>query len=369
MKIFFIPVLLVLIAVSCTSSDPEQESQESLENIIFLIGDGMGLSAVTTTFYFGDESSEFKRFHHIGLVNTSSAVHKVGESASTGTAMSTGTKTYRHALGLGVDRDTLKNIIEFVSEMGWSTGLIATSSVTHATPASFYAHVGNRYDDEEEVAVQLLHSEVDFFAGGGIQFFNKREDHANLFKTAEQNGFTLDTIALINPSALSADQKYGYLLAEEGMPSIPGGRGDFLPEATSLALDYLSLDEAGFFLMVEGSYIDKAGHDNDGDRLLAEVDDFEKAISVAMDFAEQHGNTLVVVTADHETGGLALAPEYDEATGKHNYENIELAFATGKHSATLCPVFAFGPGAEKFMGIYDNNQLFHKMLELVRSGE
>ena len=120
--------------------------------------------------------------------------------------------------------------------------------------------------------------------------------------------------------------------------------------------------------MVEGSQIDWAGHDNDADGLIEEMLDFEKAISVAMDFAEKNGNTLVVVTADHETGGAALAAWHDQETGKSDYAIIQPAFATGGHSATLIPVFAYGPGAEEFMGIYENTELFHKMVRLAGKG-
>jgi len=142
------------------------------------------------------------------------------------------------------------------------------------------------------------------------------------------------------------------------------GRGDFLPEATSLAINYLSRDEDGFFLMVEGSQIDWAEHDNDAEGLITEMLDFEKAISVAMDYAEKNGNTLVVVTADHETGGATLAAWHDEETGASDYRIIQPVFATGGHSATLVPVFAYGPGAEEFTGIYENTELFHKMARL-----
>jgi len=371
MKSAVVIMLLGGLAFSCSSPEkeskaPEKESKAP-ENIIFLIGDGMGLSAVSTTFYFGDQPPEFIRFHQIGLSRTSSATHKITDSAASGTAMAAGKKTYNGAIGLDTLKSPIKNITETVSELGWSTGVVATSSVTHATPASFYAHVEQR-KMEEQIARQLLDSQIDYFAAGGIDYFNRRSDGKDLFKNAEMNGFTMDTTAFIDPSALSADQKYGFLLAAGGMPSMLDGRGNFLPEATSLAIDYLSLNENGFFLMVEGSQIDWAEHDNDADGLIAEMLDFEKAISVAMDYAEKNGNTLVVVTADHETGGATLDAWHDEETGASDYNIIQPAFATEGHSATLVPVFAYGPGAEEFTGIYENSELFHKMARLAGNG-
>ena len=336
-------------------------------HIIFMIGDGMGLSAVSTTFYFGDGISVFSDFPVIGLINTSSATHKVTESAASGTAMSSGTKTYNGAIGVDTDRHAVKNITEVVTKLGWSTGVISTSSITHATPATFYAHVLQR-SMEEWIASQLVVSGIDFFAGGGIQFFTKRSDGFNLLPTAASQGFIIDTSSLATPGSLDPGKKYGFLLAPDGMPTIQAGRGDFLPSATALAIEYLSNNENGFFLMVEGSQIDWAGHNNDTEYLVSEMLDFEKTIAVALEFARKDGNTLVVVTADHETGGFALGPGHNEKTGTYDYSVIDPLFATGSHTATLIPVFAYGPGAEKFSGLYQNTELFHKMVKLA-SGE
>jgi alkaline phosphatase len=169
---------------------------------------------------------------------------------------------------------------------------------------------------------------------------------------------------LKEPGSLQADQKYGFLLSRESMPFMLDGRGDFLPEATALAIEQLSKDPDGFFLMVEGSQIDWAAHDNEGDYLVAEMLDFENVIAVVMDFAEKDGNTLVVVTADHETGGFTLSEKKDEETGDKVPQELGPTFVDGGHSATLVPVFAYGPGASEFMGIYDNTGLFHKMAAL-----
>ncbi len=361
---YVILLLLMAVTLTCTAAwKTGEDATEKPVNIIFLIGDGMGLSAVSTGFYYGEAPSNFGRFKNIGMIKTSSATHKVTDSAASGTAMAAGKKTYNGAIGLDTLKMPVTNITETVSGFGWSTGVVATSSITHATPASFYAHVEMRHM-EEEIATQLLDSEIDFFAGGGISFFNRRQDGLDLFDSALEKGFILDTTGLKAPDNLEEGQKYGFLLAGEGLPPATGGRGDFLADATALAIHQLSGDENGFFLMVEGSQIDWAGHDNDAEYLISEMLDFEKAIGVALDFAGKDGHTLVVVTADHETGGFTLAPATDQETGREDYGEIEPRFATGGHSATLIPVFAFGPGAEKFRGIYENTGLFHKMAAL-----
>ena len=360
----FVILFLTIGTLACTPETDKKPTAEGPSNIIFLIGDGMGISAVSTCFYFGDEPSPFARFRNIGLIKTSSATHKVTDSAASGTAMASGIMTNNGAIGVDTMKIPHTNIAEVVSTLGWSTGIIATSSITHATPASFYAHVERR-GMQDDIAVQLLDSEIDFFAGGGIQFFHQRSDGKNLFQKATDQGFILDTTSLLEQGTLTANNKYGFILADNGLPPVLEGRGDFLPSATSLAIEYLSGNTDGFFLMVEASQIDWAGHGNDTEYLLSEMSDFEDAIALALDFAEKDGNTLVVVTADHETGGFALSGAKNKTTGRSDYRYIEPAFATSGHTATLIPVFAYGPGAEEFMGIYENTEIFHKMTALI----
>ena len=360
-----IVLIMALAVISCTSSvNAEQESSKPT-NIIFLIGDGMGLSAVSTTLYYGDEVSEFKQFKEIGLIRTSSATHKVTDSAASGTAMSSGKKTYNGAIGVDTTKTSIPNIAELLAGLGWNTGVVASSTISHATPASFYAHIDSR-SKEEEIVAQLLESEIDFFAGGGTALFNKRSDGADLLKTAEERGFVMDTTSLAQAGSLQAGQKYGFLLSAGGMPPMTQGRGDFLPDATKLAMAQLSQEDKGFFLMVEGSQIDWGGHANSTEYVVTETLDFEKTVAAALDFAKKDGNTLVVVTADHETGGFALSALKNEETGASDYREIGPTFATSTHSATLIPVFAYGPGAEKFKGMYENTEIYHKMVALVK---
>jgi alkaline phosphatase len=364
MKYIFL-FLLACLTLTGNASDRQDSGTKKPVNIILLIGDGMGLSAVSTGFYYGDQPSVFHRFYEIGLQQTPSASHKVTDSAASGTAMATGKMTYNGAVGVDTTRNAVQNIAELVASMGWSTGVVATSTISHATPASFYAHVENRVL-EEDIAAQLLDSEIDFFAGGGRDKFQFRRDSLNLLSLAADKGMVIDTAGLPEPGSLSSDQKYGFLPEAGAMPSVEQGRGDFLPEATSLAIDHLSQNQEGFFLMVEASQVDWAGHANDGESLIAEMLDFEHVIAAALDFAEKDGNTLVVVTGDHETGGYTLGPKrpLPGQSAYADYTDLEPVFATGNHSATLIPVFAFGPGAEQFKGVYENTEIYHKMATL-----
>jgi len=349
----------LLLLVQCQPKGTEVSETSTKEpahpkNIILLIGDGMGITQVTSRFFYGEGEPNFTRFPYIGLIKTSSSREKITDSAAGATAFSTGHKSYNGAIGVKDDTASVETIVELVSEE-LSTGVIATSSIVHATPASFYAHVPSR-SQYEDIAAQLTTSSVDFFAGGGTQFFADRADGLNYLDSLNQAGFVIDTAQLQQPESFSMERKYGFLLAPDGMPMMLDGRGDFLPQATQMALDYLSQDEDGFFLMVEGSQIDWGGHANSAEYIIEEVKDFDQALGVALDFAERDGNTLVVVTADHETGGFALS-------SGENYNDLVGTFSTGGHTPDLIPVFAYGPGAEIFAGIYENTGIYDKMIE------
>lgn len=359
----YLPLLLVFgLIVSCQKpNEPKQEENRitTPKNIVLLIGDGTGLSQVSASQFYNPNPSNFDRFPVIGLIKTSATDNLITDSAAGATAFASGIKSYNGAIGVNSDTLAVATIAEELADQGFSTGVIATSSITHATPASFYAHVKSRrlYED---IAAFLPESKMEFFAGGGLQFFNQRKDSVDLLEKLEANGFKVDTTAL--PTTVT-QEKRAILLAANAMPKIMEDRGDFLPKATELALQSLSQNDQGFFLMVEGSQIDWGGHDNDADYLISELIDFDTTIGVALDFAAKNKETLVIVTADHETGGFTLS-----AKGS-NYNEIEPSFSTGGHSATMIPVFAIGPGSEAFAGVYENSEIYHKMKAALRSAQ
>lgn len=349
---------------------PEITKPTAPKNVILLIGDGMGLSQVSSCYFFGnDNPPNFNRFPVVGLINTTSADAEITDSAAGATAFAAGVKTYNGAISKNENKENVETLIERIESQNISSGLVATSQITHATPACFYAHEESR-NNQEAIAEQLINSSVDFFAGGGIKYFTAREDEKNLLPVLKQKGFVVDTSNFNANKTLNADKKYGYLLAEKGMPSKLAGRGNFLPNATQQAINYLSQQANGFFLMVEGSQIDWEGHAASVEGTVLEMQDFDKTLKVALDFAEKDGNTLVVVTADHETGGFSLQPALDETGERYDYTKVAGGFYEGAkqtpsaaHTATLVPVFAYGPMAEKFGGIYENTAIHSKILE------
>jgi len=339
----------------------EKETETAPPNIILIIGDGAGISQLSTLWYYGTERPNYERFKFVGLSKTNSSSHKITDSAAGATAFSIGEKTYNGAIGVDQDSVSKENITEILSKKGYSTGVVATSTITHATPASFYAHVKSR-NEHYEIASQLVGSEIDFFAGGGIKYFARRPDGRNLLNEFKSEGFALDTNDLTTPLN---SEKVGYLLAADAMPTIIEGRGDFLPNASKKALDFLSAKNQPFFLMIEASQVDWGGHGNDDEYIITETHDLDKTVGVALDFAEKYPNTLVVALADHETGGYGISPVTIQGFGgivHDDYDKLEGKFTTKGHTCEHIPVFSSGIGAIAFAGIYENHTVFDKML-------
>ena len=363
---YMIYLVLLVTSFSCKSQTAKEKVLPKAKNVILLIGDGTGLSQISSAFYFKKTRPNYARFKHIGLINTSSSREDITDSAAGATAFASGIKTYNGAVGVADDSTEVKTLVEIVSRRHIKTGVISTSSIQHATPASFYAHAINRglYED---IAADIVVSDIDFFAGGGTKFFNKRKDGKNLLEELKAKGFEIDTTALGDFAGIKQYSKMGYLLAENHMDPVAKGRGDFLPKATELGIQFLNkdADNSNFFVMIEGSQIDWGGHANDAEYLISELIDFDDAIGKALDFAEKDGNTLVIVTADHETGGFTLAStlkKTEDGKSYSDYNEITGTFSTNGHSATLIPVFAYGPGSEAFSGVYENTEIFHKIL-------
>ena len=356
MKTRFYYILSIALLITSTNAFTQPgKSSKKPKNIILIVGDGTGLSQVSAAQFFKEGSSNYDRFPVVGLIKTSSSSDLITDSAASATAFACGIKTYNGAIGVTPDSIPVPNLIEIFSNKGFNTGIVVTSTITHATPACFYAHVDNR-NNHNQIASFLPISEVDFFAGAGLQYFKKPYNDINLLQRFKDNGFTIDTTSLKEYSNV---QKIGFLLAKESMPTMLEGRGNYLQEASILAVKRLK-NENGFFLMVEGSQVDWGGHDNDAPYLIAELIDLDDTIGILLDFAQKDGETLVIVTADHETGGFTLAAKNDD------YNTIVPTFSTKNHSATMVPVFAFGPGAESFGGIYENTEIFHKIIRLLR---
>jgi alkaline phosphatase len=350
----------LLFALTISTASHAQQRPGKLpkaKNIILMIGDGMGSSQVFAAYTAQKGQLNMMTFPVTGFSLTQSESHYITDSGAGGTALSTGKRTYNGAIGVDMNKQPLPTILEIAKQNGLATGIVVSCAVTHATPADFYAHQASRALDED-IAADLLKTQPDVVIGGGYKFFANRKDGRNLIEELKKAGYQF-----ADSTADLSSYKSGKLVAlmAYGHPAkITAGRGDLLPKGTQTALNILSQNKKGFFLMVEGSQIDWAGHDNDFEYNVQETIDFDKAVGIALDFAKKDGNTLVIVTADHETGGLALT-EGNIAEGK-----VGGKFIIKDHTAVMVPVFAYGPGAEAFTGVQLNTDIFKKMLDAYR---
>ncbi len=320
-----------------------------------MIGDGMGLPQITGAMYMNNNTSAFEQFKNIGFQKTQSADNLITDSGAGATAFACGVKTYNGAIGVNTKKQPLPTLLEMAEKKGMATGMLVTCSIVHATPAAFIAHVAGR-EDKEGIALDFLNTPIDIFIGGGEDYFNKRTDGRNLVQELINKGYAISDSAQTDIDHLNIDthKNIGYFTSNLEPPSVYNGRNYALP-ATAKILDFLKdRSTEGFFLMIEGSQIDWGGHANDANYVLNEQLEFEKQINAVLDFARKEGNTLVVVTADHETGGFAIMPG-------SKMGDIKVAFTTKSHTATMIPVFADGPGAEAFRGIYENTEIFFKL--------
>lgn len=340
-------IFCLFVAAAVFSGEPVPK------NIIFFIGDGMGLSQVTAVKIIKG-TLEMGRCPVAGFVTTWSASSLVTDSAAAATAFASGVKTRNGALGVTPDGHPLKNVVEYAEEKGKSTGLAVVCALTHATPAGFVVHVSSRNQDDE-IARQIAASDVDVLFGGGLNSFN------------QTNNPCLSDLQKKMPVVFTAEEfrKLGIpekaaALLYPAHPPYAAQRDVSLKELTQKAIQILSQDPDGFFLMVEGSQIDWACHKNDGHNAISEAVDFDDAVGAGLAFAKKNNETLVLVTADHETGGFAIldGAQKDQTVSK-------TGFVHSGHTATMVPLLAFGPGSEAFSGIHDNTDIGKTMIRFI----
>lgn len=325
------------------------------KNIILMIGDGMGLAQIYSAMTANGGHLYLENFKNCGFSKTYSSDNYITDSAAGGTALSSGIKTYNGAIGVGPDKNPVPNIREMAEKKGLKTGLVSTSAITHATPASFMAHVSSR-GSYEDIAADFLKSDIDVFIGGGVKNFEDRKDGRNLSKELRDKGYQV-LYKISDIQNVKSGKLAGLTALEHNVP-MPE-RGEMLVPATQTAINLLSQGKKGFFLMVEGSEIDFLAHENKTPGVVLETLDFDKAIGYALKFAASNKETLVIVTADHETGGMTINGG-DLKTGK-----VVGKFTSGEHTAIAVPVFAFGPGAEQFTGFMENTDIGNKMMKLL----
>ena len=341
-----------LVAIGSDTKKPvalERATKQKAKNIILFIGDGMGPNQVALAkFATGgpDHKLSFENFPITGIVYNHSSDSLYTDSAAAATTWATGVKTKNGYLAVDAEKKFLPTIPELLSTKGYKSGLVSTSSITHATPAAFYAHIDNRYK-EKEIAKMLIDSDIDIALGGGQEFFDV---------PPEDGLFMIYDNTLLDSSLLNSKEQVIGLFAEDGFDRRPGTPTQL--EMTQVALNFLknkSQNCAGFFLMSEGSQIDWAGHDNDAQYMLVEFADFDATVQAATDFAIKNQDTLILVTADHATGGLVLQ--------RPKGSNVRAQWTTGSHDLSPINIYAYGPGSELFSGVMDNTEIFERILQ------
>ncbi len=366
--------LILLILLVCTVAQPAEAKRprQKVKNIIYLIGDGMGLTHVSMLELENKYApTSFDRADNIALTRTYSANNRVTDSAAAGTALATGYKTNNSWLGLTPEGEVVESIITKAERQNFATGLVATYAIQHATPAAFYAHVRNR-NDYTTITRQFMDSGVDVAFGGGAEHFEKVFKSMGKDYVAELNGKGYVVCKTWNEIAEQTSGQVFGLVADDDMPEIEERQPNFLADATSKALEILSNNvkqdkRKGFVLMVEGSQIDGRSHARDAAGILAEMRDFDKAVKVAMDYADAHPSTLVVVVADHETGGLSIPSK--KTNFRLSESGIGYNFGTSSHTATIVPVYLYGACAEQINGIMENADLSWKLQRLIGVSE
>jgi alkaline phosphatase len=351
---YTIPFLTLLIFGNCSRSDNYPK------NIILFIGDGMGVTHITAG-KIALGTLNLERSSVTALVMTYSENELITDSAAAATALATGYKTYNRAVSVSSDKKPLKTLFEFAEELGKSTGVVVTSSITHATPAAFFAHIEDRRQ-HADIAEQILNSGLDVLIGGGWMYFipesnagSRRQDNKNLLESLE----TQMPVVLSYDKLPGQGKKLAALLAPDGLPKA-ADRAYSLAELTEAAMRILLKNRKGFVLLVEGSQIDWAAHDQDHKEIITEMIDFDGAVGIGLDLAQKHGNTLILVTADHETGGFAVHDGSMKAK-----QVTSTGFTTSGHTAAMVPIFTYGPGSRNFSGIQDNARVGQTLIDLM----
>ena len=370
---------------SCTNDKPD--------NIIYLIGDGMGFGAVSSLLLSEDSVTGFEMAPVVGLSETCSANNHVTDSPAGGTALATGTRTRNGYLGVDPDGTPLTSVLRKAQALGKHTGIVVNTTLTEATPAAFYAGVTSR-SKTYDIALQFTESDVDVAIGAGLSHFINRPDSLDLTATLIEKGYDvyLDWASVLNTSsdrfvgilpfgdvhrresnnstAGAADGQEVCLAAQLAAADDKGEQTQlseptvYLEKAAAKALDLLSRKGGeGYFLMIESAIIDGYGHNNDSDGMIADMMEFDRLLRQLVSYVNEHPKTLLVVTADHETGGTAVGYNSHEVGTK---KPIRLTFSTKGHSGTVVPVFAYGTGADHFAGIMKNIDIPNRIEELMR---
>jgi len=328
------------------------KKSKKVKNVILLIGDGMGLADLYAGYTANKAQLTIFNMLNIGFSKTSSADSYVTDSGAGGTAFAIGKKANNRSIGVDAAGKPGENIPEVISRKNIKSAIISVGDITDATPAVFYAHQLQR-DWSEKIAADFMDSKVDILMGGNPDAFRKRKDGRNLLDELKTKNYQVMT-NFNDIDKLSKGK--AIVLDNAATGSKMGGRKDFLPKSVVKSFELLGNAPNGFFMMAEGAQIDYGGHYNDIQYVVREQLDFDLAVGEALKFADSNDETLVIVTADHETGGITLIG------GDYSKGSVNAQFSTNDHTGVTVPVFAYGPHSEDFRGVYENTEIYRKIL-------
>lgn len=327
-----------------------------VKNVILMIGDGMSLMDVYSLWTCNRGHLWLENAQYTGFSKTYCTNKLITDSGAGGTALATGHKTSYHSVGVDPEGKPLTSLCGVAQAEGKSSGIAVTCRLWDATPADFCCHNADR-DKEQEIVADYVNCGVDYAFGGGAKYFQSRDDGRNIFDELKAKGYhisrTLDDLWQWKSGKVFA-------VPYDVDTPLPDERGDLLARASLKGINLLNQNKKGFFMMVEGSQLDDYGHFNQLDMLMKETADFDRTVGAMMKWAAEDGETLVVVTADHETGGLTLID------GNLSEGKIVGKFSTNGHSGVMVPVYAFGPGSENFTGFMENSDIFWKIKKLMK---
>ena len=329
---------------------------KKVKNVIYLIGDGLGLNQATAAYYANKNQLTIFNINDIGFQVNNALGAFTTDSAAAGSALATGEANANRHISSTVDGQDIPSLSDFFDQKNYSVGVLTLGNIADATPAAFYGHNVER-DNADEITRYLLKGHVDLLCGSGMRELTRRKDGVDLVGDLKKAGY-----AFISDASEITDQKGKVICIDERMDkAVEESTMNFLADATKDAIEYLQTQsDKGFFIMVEGAKIDYAGHAKSVPGSIIETFSFDLAVAEALKFADQNGETLVVVTGDHETGGLVLL-DGDEQTGR-----VMGVYVTNDHTPAMLPVYAYGPGAEKFTGVYRNTEIARRIKSMIK---
>ena len=393
-NIKFLIIAIIAIAALAVASCCGKTQPQKPKNVIYLIGDGMGFGAVSSLLLAEEGQTGFEMAPVIGLNETQSANNYVTDSPAGGTALATGTRTCNGFLGVDPDTVQLTSVLKKAQAMGKKTGIVVNTTLTEATPGAFYAGVPSR-SMGFKIAEQFCNSDVDVAVGAGLSAFINRPDSVDLTATLIEKGYNvyLDWKSVLNTQS----EKFVGILEmsdvhrrnKSSNSTAKAAEGDavclaaklaadadntdttrfseptvYLEKAAMKAIEQLSKNAPnGYFLMIESAIIDGYGHNNDSEGMIEEMQEFNGLLKALAAYVNAHPETLLVVTADHETGGTAVGYK---SHAVNQPEGLNLTFSTKGHSGTVVPIFAYGAGSEKFAGIFKNREIPGIIEELMK---